>query len=108
MRSVLVFRALARVSNRYRLCKVATHATRKFHRPDIRLQETINDVFIRFQDANPEAEAVNETFVSHSVARRHKVSGVHQAGLPEIFVRSGPEAAGDWRLRKLDRSSFKG
>jgi hypothetical protein len=56
MRSHLVFGALEQISNRYRLCKLATKATRKIHRPHTRLQDTINEVFIRVQGANPEAQ----------------------------------------------------
>jgi len=63
MRSDLVFLAVAQVSNRFRLCKVATKATRKIHRPHERLQDTINDVLIRFHQANPEAEVVHNASV---------------------------------------------
>jgi hypothetical protein len=57
MRSELVFGALAHVSNRYQLCQLASKATRKLHKPSTRVQETMNDVMIRFRYSNPLAAA---------------------------------------------------
>ena len=70
MRSDLVFRALSHVSNRYQLCQLASKATRKLHKPNTRLQDTTNDVLCRFQSANPEAEASQETSAAQQVERR--------------------------------------
>jgi hypothetical protein len=53
MRSELVFRAMTYISNRYLLTRLAARATRKFHRPNTRIQDTTNDVFERFTRANP-------------------------------------------------------
>jgi hypothetical protein len=53
MRSDLVFGALAHVSNRYQLCQLASKATRKLHKPNTRLQDTTNDVLVRFHTTNP-------------------------------------------------------
>ena len=53
MRSDLVFGALAHVSNRYQLCQLASKATRMLHKPTTRLQDTTNEVLVRFQSANP-------------------------------------------------------
>jgi hypothetical protein len=53
MRSDLVFGALSHVSNRYRLCQLASKATRKLHKPNTRLQDTTNEVLGRFHSANP-------------------------------------------------------
>ncbi|HZQ91258.1 MAG TPA: DNA-directed RNA polymerase subunit omega [Terriglobales bacterium] len=47
MRSDLVFGAVKTVQNRYMLCQVASKATRKFHRPNTRIQETTNEVLER-------------------------------------------------------------
>jgi hypothetical protein len=57
MRSDLVFGALSHVSNRYRLCQLASKATRKLHKPNTRLQDTTNDVLSRFQITNPGSAA---------------------------------------------------
>jgi hypothetical protein len=57
MRSDLVFGALSHVSNRYRLCQLASKATRKLHKPNTRLQDTTNEVLGRFQTTNPGAAA---------------------------------------------------
>jgi hypothetical protein len=60
MRSELVFGALAHVSNRFLLSKIAAKATRRFHRPNTRIQETMDEVFARFGQANPLA-VIRET-----------------------------------------------
>ncbi len=44
MRSRKVFGALHTMKNRYILCQLASKATRKFHRPNTRIQETMNEV----------------------------------------------------------------
>ena len=53
MRSDLIFCAMAHVSNRFLFTKLASKATRKFHRPNTRIQDTTNDVFVHFSRANP-------------------------------------------------------
>jgi hypothetical protein len=53
MRSELVFAAMAHISNRFLLMKLASKATRKLHRPNTRIQDTTNDVFVHFSRANP-------------------------------------------------------
>ena len=53
MRSDLVFGALSHVSNRYQLCQLASKATRMLHKPNTRLQDTTNEVLVRFQSTNP-------------------------------------------------------
>lgn len=57
MRSDLVFGALSHVSNRYQLCQLASKATRKLHKPNTRLQDTTNEVLVRFRTSNPGAPA---------------------------------------------------
>ncbi len=47
MRSKLVFNALHTLRNRYMLCQLASKATRRFHRPNTRIQETMNEVMER-------------------------------------------------------------
>jgi hypothetical protein len=53
MRSDLVFGAIANVSNRYLLSQLASKAARKLHRSGTRMQDTTNDVLVRFSRANP-------------------------------------------------------
>jgi hypothetical protein len=53
MRSDLVFGAVAHISKRFLLTKLASKATRELHRPNTRSQDTTNDVFVRFSRANP-------------------------------------------------------
>jgi hypothetical protein len=54
MRSDLIYEALGTVQNRYMLCQLASKATRKFHKPNTRVQETMNDVLVRFGKAHSE------------------------------------------------------
>ncbi len=56
MRSDLIFGALSHVRNRYQLCQLASKATRKLHRPTIRLQDTTNEVLVRFRSTNPASD----------------------------------------------------
>ena len=53
MRSDLVFGAMTNVSNRYLLSQLASKAARKLHRSGTRMQDTTNDVLVRFSRANP-------------------------------------------------------
>jgi len=53
MRSSLIFGAIAKVPNRYLLAKLASKAVREFHKPGVRIEETANEVFLRFGRANP-------------------------------------------------------
>jgi hypothetical protein len=57
MRSDLVFGAMTYVSRRFLLARLASKATRSFHRPNTRIQDTANEVFERFSHANPLAGA---------------------------------------------------
>ena len=54
MRSDRVFKALPTLRNRYMLCQLASKATRKFHRPNTRIQETMNEVLNRIGVADRE------------------------------------------------------
>ena len=54
MRAELTFMALAHESNRYLLTRLIAKATRKLHRPNTRVQDTMNDAFERFGCSNPE------------------------------------------------------
>jgi hypothetical protein len=58
MRSELIFGALTHISNRYQLCQLASKATRKLHKPNTRLQDTMNDVLLRFRESSPAAVPV--------------------------------------------------
>ncbi|HKD82468.1 MAG TPA: DNA-directed RNA polymerase subunit omega [Candidatus Angelobacter sp.] len=59
MRSDLIYDALDTVRNRYLLCQLISKATRKFHKPNTRVQETMNDVLVRVGNAG-EATSVIE------------------------------------------------
>jgi hypothetical protein len=53
MRSDLVFGAMKQFSNRFLVTKALAKATRALHRPGSRIQDTTNDVLIRFGRTNP-------------------------------------------------------
>jgi hypothetical protein len=57
MRSELVFGATTYVSNRFLLTRLASKAVRKLHKPNTRMEDTTNDVFVRFSHSNPLAGA---------------------------------------------------
>ena len=66
MRSDKIFGALDRVQNRYKLCQLTAQATRKFHRPNTRVQETMTEVLERFSNTRSleKARATQEIPVS--------------------------------------------
>jgi hypothetical protein len=57
MRSELIFGATTYISNRFLLTRLASKAIRKLHKPNRRIEDTTNDVFVRFSHANPLAGA---------------------------------------------------
>ena len=75
MRSDLVFGATAHVPNRYLLSKLAAKAVREMHKPGIRVEETINDVFIHFRRANPMAKVQK----GQAASIPHLYTGDHRA-----------------------------
>ena len=52
MRSDLVFEAVHTLRNRYLLCQLASKATRRFHRPTTRIQQTMNNVLEKISGAD--------------------------------------------------------
>jgi hypothetical protein len=58
MRSDLIYDALDTVDNRYLLCQLVSKATRKFHKPNTRIQETMNDVLARVGSAGQAEEVI--------------------------------------------------
>ena len=70
MRSDIVFGALAQVTNRYTLCQLASKATRKLHKPTTRIEDTTNEVFVRFHHESPESDSSANPVVSQQEQRR--------------------------------------
>ena len=70
MRSDLVFGALSHVSNRYQLCQLASKATRKLHKPNTRLQDTTNEILVRFRSSNPGAPLRGQGTPNSALERR--------------------------------------
>ena len=73
MRSDLIFGALAHITNRYQLCQLASKATRKLHKPNTRLQDTTNDVLVRFHETNP-LHAASVNTVSQTVVQQRRAA----------------------------------
>jgi len=71
MRSNLIYGALTHVKNRYQLCQLASKATRKLHKPNTRLQDTMNEVLYRFRSENPMAPVARAT-ESESVRKQER------------------------------------
>src|SRR5208282_2638001 len=59
MRSELVFEAVTTLRNRYMLCQLASKATRKFHKPNTRIQDTTNEVLHRIADSERQDVILN-------------------------------------------------
>jgi hypothetical protein len=59
MRSDLIYDSVGTVQNRYMLCQLVSKATRRFHRPNTRIQETMNEILLRVGKA-PETKRVME------------------------------------------------
>lgn len=55
MRADLTLMALAHEPNRYLLTRQIAKATRKLHRPNTRMQDTMNDAFEWFDNKTPRA-----------------------------------------------------
>jgi len=68
MRSDLIYDALKPVTNRYLLCQLVSKATRKFHKPTTRVQDTMNDILLRVGGAD-EPEAVIDLPAENEVAQ---------------------------------------
>ena len=69
MRSDLVFEALHTLRNRYMLCQLASKATRKFHRPNTRIQETMNEVLGRIAEAEQQQVMAEPELVAEAQRR---------------------------------------
>jgi hypothetical protein len=70
MRSSLIYNALDIVNNRYLLCQLLSKATRKFHKPNTRIQETMNDVLARVGEAGEAEQVINVPEVSIAEPQR--------------------------------------
>jgi hypothetical protein len=61
MRADLTFMALAHESNRFQLTKSVAKVTRILHRPNTRVQDTMNEAFRRLGCFKPGAAEANNT-----------------------------------------------
>jgi hypothetical protein len=81
MRSERVFAAMTYVPNRFLLTKLAAAATRKFHRPNTRIQETMDEVLLRFGETNPMAGA-EESAIARALRRAESVKTGSRSARP--------------------------
>jgi|SRR5580658_135610 hypothetical protein len=71
MRSELVFGAMANVPNRYLLSQLASRAARKLHKAGTRMQETTNEVLVRFSRADP--LGYDQALAKHAAVLLHPI-----------------------------------
>lgn len=57
MRSQLIHDAMVHVPNRYQLARLLSMAARDFQRPGTRIEDTLNELLIRFRSGNPIAQS---------------------------------------------------
>jgi hypothetical protein len=74
MRSDLIYGALAHISNRYQLCQLASKATRKLHKPNTRLQDTTNEVLVRFHQKSPMGMGSEAIAVPEQVSQQRRAA----------------------------------
>jgi hypothetical protein len=74
MRSDLIYGALTHISNRYQLCQLASKATRKLHKPNTRLQDTTNEVLVRFHGASPMGVIGDVKVASEQVSQQRRAA----------------------------------
>jgi hypothetical protein len=81
MRSDLVFGAMTYVPNRYLLTRLASKAAREMHKPGVRIEDTTDDVLVRFSRANPIAceQALREPLVVPSRPSRTRPVIPHES-----------------------------
>ena len=70
MRSELVFAAKRQLSDRYALCRIAATATRRFHRPKSRIEDTTDAVLQYIADAGANSSSMGGKDISHLEHRR--------------------------------------
>ena len=93
MRSDLVFGAMKQVSNRFLLAKAAAQATRGFHKPGTRIQDTTNYVLMQIGRVNPIAQGNTILTVAHipvHLSRRPAAVTRHYKSLNARAVLEGP------------------
>jgi hypothetical protein len=74
MRSDLIYGALTHISNRYQLCQLASKATRKLHKPNTRLQDTTNEVLVRFHQTSPMGMTNEVKVTSEQVSQQRRAA----------------------------------
>ena len=80
MRSELVFAAEQTLPNRYSLCRVVSIATRKFHQPNTRVEETSDAVLRHIANASAGAISCH----GHPAHEKHVVPACGQCSCPSI------------------------
>ena len=69
MRSDKVFDALHTLRNRYMLCQLASKATRRFHKPNTRIQETMNEVLEKIASSDRQGVMAEPEHVAEAQRR---------------------------------------
>ncbi len=98
MRSDLVFGAYALIPNRFLLSRLAAKATRAFHRPGTRIQDTTNGVLERF------SRAASITDVQASPQRAILPVRRQKAAPPSAYA---PKRLTPARISRVERASVE-
>jgi hypothetical protein len=77
---------MTHVPNRYLLAKPALKAVREFHKAGVRIEDTANDVFVRFSHANPIGEIENDAGAFSLSATPYESILGHSALLPSLHA----------------------
>ena len=109
MRSDKVFEALHTLQNRYMLCQIASKATRKFHKPNTRIQDTTNDVLNRISDNERASAQIHRKQAGnsqHQPLSEFIRPSAFQAGLPSQGLLGPPGQVSDPISQRPRRTQF--
>ena len=74
MRSKLIHGALRPLGNRYTLCQLASQATRRFHKPNTRIQDTMNEVLTRLAQVEAPEQVMREATEAEKLAQTRRLA----------------------------------
>jgi hypothetical protein len=74
MRSKLIYGALRPVGNRYTLCQLASQATRRFHKPNTRIQDTMNERLTRFSKVEASEKVMRQATEAEKLATGRRLA----------------------------------
>ena len=91
-RSELVFAALAHVQNRYQLCQLTAKGARKLHKPNERMQDTVNHLLMILDKSGAGGSApiacrrISESTLHSLVEASHVPDATHIDTSHAVFI----------------------